>query len=184
MTRTRGYSLAVMGPDGVGKSTLCAGLGDALPDRSVRRVKVSIHASRWSIRPAPVAWVARTTRAARVLIGARRAAQRGAIVVWDRHPIEDQALADEGRMVLGRGRRWLRALAGHPDVVIVLDAPVDVLVTRDVEHDALKLERLRTRYLDLAQRTGGIVLDATRSPSEVRADAIAALAVWEDSAPA
>jgi thymidylate kinase len=126
-------------------------------------------------------WIVRTMRVARILVLARLAARRGELLIWDRHPMEDRSLAAEGRSVMGRGRRWLALMAGRPDVLLVLDAPADVLAKRDPEHDVTKLERLRHRYLELADRHSVAVLDAERPPAELRNDALGIVRGFERS---
>lgn len=181
MSARRGYSVAIVGPDGVGKSTLAAGLRQRLADRPVRRVKVSMHSTAWARGPRPLRWLIRTLRGLVILVAARIAVWRGEVVLWDRHPIEDRALAREGRSVLGTGRRWLTRVAGTPDVMLVLDAPVEVLEERDQEHDRPTLDRLRTGYLHFGADHDALVLDAARKPEAIQADAAAALERFEQT---
>jgi thymidylate kinase len=168
-------SVAILGPDGEGKSSLSVALCQALKDgerRRVRRVKISVHSARMARGPMPMPWIIRTLRVARILVLARLAARRGELLIWDRHPMEDRSLATEGRSVTGRGRRWLALLAGTPDVLLVLDAPAEVLAERDARHDVATLERLRHRYLELADLHSVAVLDAERPPAVLRNGAL------------
>lgn len=174
MTARRGYSVAIVGPDGVGKTTLSHGLREALAHRKVRQVKVSIHATSWAKGPIPLKWLVRSALGAATLLGARAAIRRGEIVIWDRHPMEDRVLGIEGRSVLGTRRGWLARVAPHPDVVVVLDAPVGILADRNDEHGSEALGRLRRRYREFAGIHGSVVIDATPSVTEVR-DAVLAI---------
>ena len=77
----------------------------------------------------------------------------------------------------GRLRRWL---LGHacpaPQLIVVLDAPGELLHARAGEHDPAVLEAERRAYLRLARgRARAIVIDATREPDRVRRDVTAAI---------
>jgi len=174
MTGRRGYSVAIVGPDGAGKTTLSQGLRQALAHRKVRQVKVSIHATNWAKGPTPLKWFVRSALGAATLLRARAAILRGEIVIWDRHPMEDRVLGVEGRSVLGTRRGWLARVAPQPDVVVVLDAPVTVLADRNDEHGSEALGRLRRRYRDFAGIHGSHVVDTTATAPEVR-DAVLAI---------
>jgi len=179
MSGRRGYSVAIVGPDGVGKTTLSLGLREALAHRKVRQVKISMHSTSWARGPMAFKWFVRGARAALILLGVRLAILRGEIVIWDRHPLEDRVLRVEGRSVLGTRRGWLAHLAPAPDVLVVLDAPVAILTDRNDEHRSEALGRLRERYRELAARPGSITIDATLPAAEVRDRALAALEHFE-----
>ena len=179
MTGRRGYSVAIVGPDGAGKTTLSLGIREALAHRRVRGVKVSMHATNWAKGPAALKWLVRGISAAVTLLGARVAILRGEIVIWDRHPLEDRVLAVEGRSVLGTRRAWLAHLAPKPDVLVVLDAPVPVLADRNDEHGSEALGRLRARYREFAAMPGSVTIDATLPEAEVRHAVLAVLERFE-----
>jgi thymidylate kinase len=55
-----------------------------------------------------------------------------------------------------------------PDVVVVLDAPGEVMFARKGEHSVEILEERRQRYLDMAGRLPqSVVVDATQPPEQV-----------------
>jgi thymidylate kinase len=173
----RGMTVALVGPDGAGKSSSAAALALSFP-LAVRTVYMS---------------PAMTPRRGSSLRGARLALRIGAqLSRWCRA----QALRLRGRLVLfdryaydallparwplghrGRLRRWL---LGHicpaPQLIVVLDAPGELLHARTGEHDPAVLEAERRAYLRLARdRARAIVVDATREPDRVRRDITAAI---------
>jgi thymidylate kinase len=169
MTRRRGISVALLGPDGAGKSTLAAAL-QAESAEPVEVVKVGLPAGR-PLGSQVLRWAFGTVRVARVALAARLALVRGRIVVWDRHPLEDAATGAVGRRVLGPGRSWMAWLFPAPHLIIVLDAHPDELRTRRTGEDPAQLASLRSIYLALAaeERARSIVVDATRPVAELRA---------------
>ena len=177
-----GLCVAVMGPDGAGKSRLVAGLRTTYP-RPITVLKMSA-AMRAPIRgPAGVRWFVRTMRSVRALVGARFDLLRGRVVVWDRHPLEDRAMAVEGRFVLGHGRSWLTRLAPRPHVVVILDAPTAVLAERRPEHAPAQLDRFRGIYRALAREHQAILVDASRPADEVRDEVVERLRQFEADGP-
>ena len=67
--------------------------------------------------------------------------------------------------------RWIRKLLPKPDLVILLDAPVEVLQSRKQEVSAEESSRQRLAYLKIVQTLpNGIVVDASKPLSQVVAD--------------
>ncbi len=64
------------------------------------------------------------------------------------------------------------AAAPRPDIVLVLDAPAEVLLARKGEHDLVALERARVGYARLVADGRAVRLDATSEPELVRSVAI------------
>jgi thymidylate kinase len=171
----RGLTVALLGPDGAGKSTAAGGLARAFPF-PVRTISMS------PVPPRPV----RGPRGAgfAVTVGgllarwARAAGHRtrGRLVLFDRYPYD--ALLPP-RRPLGRRGRLRRWAIGHacppPDLTVALDAPGTILHARKHEHDPDVLEVERRAYAALAQRRGGAVLDATHDAERVRRDLTAAI---------
>ena len=178
----RGLSVAVLGPDGAGKSTLVAGLCAHVPLPS-RTIYMGLtggalrHARRLRIpglvfaASAPIIW-------SRYLRACYHQA-RGRLVVFDRYVYDAVAPPAYRQGVLGRlGRRLSRYLCPSPDLVLVLDAPGAVMHQRKGEYDADTLEDWRQRFLSLRARSSRVkVLDATRPVDAVRVDALANL--WQ-----
>jgi thymidylate kinase len=177
-----GRSVALMGPDGAGKSTLAAGLRSSfyLP---VRSLYMGLHgappdvvvqpAVRGPRPPRHVRIVRRTRRVLRLWHGASLAflhRSRGRLVVFDRYPY-DVLLPTQGTPgPTGRAYRWLVAhSAPRPDLIVLLDAPSETIYRRKREDSVEDLERKRRHYLGMRSRFPQLVLvDATRPADEVR----------------
>jgi thymidylate kinase len=97
---------------------------------------------------------------------------RGDLVVFDRYSAD--ALLEPVRPLgwTGRVRRWLLARAcPRPDLLVLLDAPGEILAARTGNRDPAASERQRQRYLALRERLPElVVLDATRSVTALRHD--------------
>jgi thymidylate kinase len=94
------------------------------------------------------------------------------VVVFDRHGLDAAAAParPEGGPARRARRRLLAAALPQPDVLVVLDAPAEVLLARKGEHDVPTLAAQRARYLALADRPGAAVVDASRDAETVRRD--------------
>jgi thymidylate kinase len=186
----------VVGPDGAGKTTLVSALpgvlgGDTLVVYMGVNRDSRTHAlpsMRWAQRRVPAVAPARLRRlltrvhllldqAYRVGVGAR-ARRRGRTVIFDRYVYD----AEVDAAVEGRGRReqrllrWIRRRFPAPDLVLVLDAPGEVLFTRKGEHDVERLERLRGAYAVIAGDVpASTLIDVRQDATAVLSDAVAAI---------
>jgi thymidylate kinase len=165
----RGLSVALLAPDGAGKSTLAARLAESwpLPSRTVYMglYPKGEHAS----GPPGFSFLRRLLKQWGRWLGARWHQARGRLVIFDRHSYD--ALLPP-RTPLPRLKRWRRLVLARacpaPDLVLVLDAPGRLLWSRKREHTPALLEQQRREYLRLAARLPrAAVVDASRSPDEV-----------------
>jgi thymidylate kinase len=170
--RRRGIDVAVLGPDGAGKSSLSAALATTFPVPT-RTIYLGLYgaglggAGRFGFARR----IARLWRGWTVGLWHRL---RGRVVVYDRHAFDALSVAPRGSRK-ARLRRWaiLHAIP-DPALVLVLDAPADVLFARKGEHDPASLDEQRRGFLALAARLPTAeVVDSTRDPDAVRRDATA-----------
>ncbi len=108
--------------------------------------------------------------------------RRGRLVIFDRHFFCDYYAAD----IAGRrpGRPWTSRVHGamldrlypRPDMVIMLDAPPEVLHARKGEGTLESLERMRQEYLALEQVVDLFVrVDATKDQDAVTGEVVTAI---------
>lgn len=166
-----GLTVALVGPDGSGKSTLAERIksGMGLPVRCVymglwrrgsSRLPRFVGVFEIAFRPFRI-WGRYLTA-----IGHRRL---GRVVVFDRYPF-DATLPPKGRLVgLKRAYFWFLArCAPAPDLLIILDAPGDVLFARKGEEDPVSLEHERGYFRALAGRVkNAVIVDASATGSDV-----------------
>jgi thymidylate kinase len=204
----RGFTVALIGCDGAGKTTVARALERAteLPVRYLY-MGVSAEASNRQLPSTRVAHAIKRRAAARPVRGspphgvrragrsALRLANRlaeewyrqliaqafvtgGSIVVFDRHFLADYHAFD----VAGARRPLSRRIHGwmlvhaypRPDLVVLLDAPPEVLFARKGEGTLASLARRREDYLGLAHAVGidrsFAVVSATQPVDAVVAD--------------
>jgi thymidylate kinase len=181
LRRPTGLSITIIGPDGAGKTTLADGLRATLPFPS-RYVYMGV----WRAYPqdrylrfVPGARLAQ--RMGRLLFRSAQAwfhRTRGRIVLLDRFTY-DVLLPSADLDYRGRVTAWLvRRICAEPQLVVVLNAPAEVMWARKGEQGVEELERRRLTYLEIARtRADSVVLDARKPVDDVRATA--ERAVWE-----
>jgi thymidylate kinase len=182
-TRRAGMSVAVLGPDGAGKSTVAAELERSfhLPVRSVYMGLYQNPEPRRTRRRGPLPRTAKrvATQWGRWLEGAYHR-RRGRLVVFDRYTYDAGVPNRYRHGRRGRARRWILAHAcPPPDLVVLLDAPSEVMYARKGEHDLALLESQRAAYRALLRRLPrSVVVDASDDPERVRPAVTAA--VWRE----
>lgn len=169
LLRRRGLSVALLGPDGAGKSTLAAGLISSFIFPA-RTVYMGMYAAGRSRRAGFLGRMADLWRGWLVGLYHRL---RGRLVIFDRYTYD--ALLDARRPTIRRRiRRYLLAHAcPAPHLVIVLDAPAETLYRRSREHGVAGLEQQRQRYLRLSDHLPHLrVVDASQESDAVRREVI------------
>jgi thymidylate kinase/O-antigen/teichoic acid export membrane protein len=174
--RPWGLSVAVLGPDGAGKTTLTTAI-EAEFGLPVRRVYMGM----WG--QADAGWVRRTPGLAilvrpvivwRKTLAAWYHRARGRLVVFDRYTY-DALLPPSGRLArMKRVYFWFLAhTAPAPDLVLLLDLSGTLLFARKGESDPVSLERDRVAFQSLAGRVRGFqIVDGSRPLDAVRDDVI------------
>ena len=167
--RRRGLSVALIGADGVGKSTLAAGLIDSfiVPTRLV-------YMGVWRT-PRPFAALGAPGRVGHAIIvqwlrwtyGAVHRL-RGRLVIFDRYT-EEHLVPPPRAGLLGRLLQGARALAvcPAPDLVLLLDTPGTVAFARKQEHSPEEIERIRSRYLRVVDRFPRLTVIDAQQPTDV-----------------
>jgi thymidylate kinase len=95
--------------------------------------------------------------------------RRGRVVIFDRYSYDVLTLPEpEGRRER-MSRRLMAYSCPRPDLVLLLDAPAQLLRARKPDRDLAGTEHLRLRYLNLVSKIRGIkVLDTSQDPDETR----------------
>src|SRR5262249_31048932 len=175
--RSPGLSVALLGPDGAGKSTLATGIAASV------KLPVSIMYMGLTggflqqvarVRIPGVVFVGRALVIWRRYFKARLLQAHGRLVLFDRYVFD--AFVPHPRRLnrLERLARWFDGyLCPAPDLVLILDAPGEVMHLRKGEYDGEMLEDWRQHFLALRQRIPDIVevIDATQDKETVRIDA-------------
>ena len=171
--RRHGLSVAVIGPDGAGKSTLVEALTRTLP-LPTRVQYMGLTGGR--LEQADSLRVPGLVLAARLLVLWARYARgamhraRGEIVLFERYTL-DGAVPSGVRLDLGGriSRRVQRWACPMPDLVVLLDASGLTMHARKGEYDAAVLEDWRAAYARLRRSVPALeVIDAEQPADAVR----------------
>jgi hypothetical protein len=170
--RPHALSVALLAPDGAGKSTLAAGLCDHFffPVDQIYMGLYQKRASSAAQQTPGFGLIGKLwTQWSRYVRGYIRRA-RGRFVIFDRYTYDALLPARYRLSRSQRLRRWLLAYScPSPDVILLLDAPSELLFGRKHEHSVEFLEQHRQAYLRLKQQFPQmIVIDAARNADEVR----------------
>ncbi len=173
LARPNAPSVALLAPDGAGKSTLVTALRDRFvaPVHSVYMGLYQGGSGRRGGTRLPGAGLARllVTQWRRYLTARYRQAG-GQLVLFDRYGYDARLPTRGDAGPLRRLRRWLIAHAcPPPDLVVILDAPGDVLFARKGEHSPALLEEQRQAYLRMCRTLRrAAVVDARCDADELR----------------
>lgn len=176
----RGPVVGVLAPDGAGKTTLLNGLRSHCPLPSAY-----VYMGLWSSSPhdrwlqkVPGGFLTRkVVRIFRSGVLARYQSLRGRVVLLDRLALDTLLPGSQSTSPWGAATDALaRRFQPQPDLVLILDAPGELMFARKGEHSPQKLEEWRKAYLELAEEIpSASVLDAGQPASLVRRQASALL---------
>jgi thymidylate kinase len=178
----RGLSVALLGPDGAGKSTLARELADGFcfPATSAYMGLWQGDADARSPLRAVLRALSRPAISLRRYLAARVHQERGRLVVFDRYTYDAHLPPRPPLVAAKRLYFWLLArTCPRPGLVLLLDAPGELLAGRKGEHTAEELEWQRSHFLRLRERIPRLeVVDATRPLDAVKADVVER--VWRE----
>ena len=193
--RSRGLTVALLAPDGAGKTTLAQSLGRAffLP---TRYMYMGTNLNSGSLTLPTTRLLARVKRKRRFTIRVLSTLNtlleqsiryrigayhrwRGRLVIFDRYSAGSLMGVQQGSNALKSIQRWvMQLLCPPPDMIVYLDAPAEVLYRRKQEHSIETLEGQRRRYMQILRNIAHpTIVDAEREPEQVRRNVVAS--IWK-----
>lgn len=176
-----GLSVAVLGPDGAGKTTLAQGLRDNLPIptryvymglwKEGRLEQILSHVPGLNLLLMLFRLLARSCRL-------NYFRWRGCIVILDRFSYDAVLVTDKDSWRQRVTAALVLRMSQPPDLIVVLDLPGEVAFARKGEQDVDTLNEWRASYRALESGSSQlVVLDATKPIDEVRG--LATEAIWK-----
>jgi thymidylate kinase len=176
-----GISVAMLGPDGAGKTTLARALRSSTPLPATYVYLGVWRESRFEeqlrrILGARLALRLTKLMLKRILIAWRR--RRGQLVLLDRYTLDADLPCDDLDLKGRISAKLVRRTNADPDLMILLDAPVELMYERKGEHGVAELQLRRKAYHAMSKRFAQmVVIDAEQSRDEVRQQATKL--IWE-----
>jgi thymidylate kinase len=172
--------VALLGPDGAGKSTLANGIEQSFVF-PVRQVYMGLTGG--MLRHVDRLRIPGVVRVGRLLViwaryfRAQYHMARGRLVVFDRYIYDAEVPTPHPLGPADRLGRWIDGRAcPAPDLILVLDAPGAVMHQRKGEYDPVMLEEWRQRFRSLQRRLPRVeLIDTTRDIGAVRAEVVGRL---------
>lgn len=176
-----GAAVAVLGPDGAGKTTLAQGLCESFAIPTTYEYMGLWKETRWMKRIARVPGASVPFVLGRMLARRSRVTYlrlRGRIVIMDRYHY-DAYLVPRSAAWRQRITARLVLMLGQPaDMILILDLPGEIAFSRKGEQSVEELNQWRESYLSLTtHQVPNSIIDATQSASLVHQDA--SQAIWE-----
>jgi thymidylate kinase len=165
----RGRSVALLGLDGAGKSTLARSLRDSFyfPARALYASPTPRRVVRLPLPGLGLAERLLRLWGKSLTVGWHKA--RGRLVVLDRYVYDALLPPPPGYGLRARVNHWvLSRAAPATDLVVLLDVPAEVAHQRKREHTVAWMAERRQHYLELSRRLPQLrVVDAARAPEPV-----------------
>jgi hypothetical protein len=182
VSRRQGVKVALLAPDGAGKTTLRQGIERTFyfPVRSVNMGLYQVPRPRGNRHVPGIGLAVQLSTQWRGWLRGAYHQRRGRLVLFDRYAYDALLPTRFRYRRLGRARRWLLAHAcPAPELVVFLDAPGEVLHARKGEKSVDLLELQRQAYRELLQRLPrAAVVDASREAEQVRPEVTAL--IWQE----
>ena len=198
--RQRGLFIALLAPDGAGKSTLAQALKKDFGVKAqliymgtnIAALNVSLPTTKWlhrllkksrapkalKLALKPVNYLNRICDLWYRIAYAHVQRLRGKFVVFDRYVYDSWIAKPANTWAKRMRRKFLEAGWPAPHLVILLDAPGELLFRRKGEHSPEWLEQQRQAYLALQKHVPQMrAINAMQAAEEVRREVIAL--VWE-----
>lgn len=176
-----GLSVAVLGPDGAGKTTLAEGLRDSL---AIPTRYEYMGLWKWGTLEKSLSHVPGLNLLlllCRLVVRSIRLHYfrwRGCIVILDRFSYDAMLITKDATWRQRVTAALVLRMSQSPDLIVVLDVPGEVAFSRKGEQDVATLNQWRAAYRALESGSSQLViLDATEPVAEVRR--LATEAIWK-----